>query len=115
VESANGKIRIHSHLAAGDTRGAAFHRLHDAVQSGADRLALEVAVAEAISAFAAVRGAKCEHTRAVRGRFAAGVRPSEIALRVGLYDQSQLNRHFPRMVRTTPGAYARGNDFTEAD
>jgi AraC-like DNA-binding protein len=38
---------------------------------------------------------------------AAGVRPSEIAPRVGLYDQSQLNRHFRRIVGTTPGAYAR--------
>jgi AraC-like DNA-binding protein len=26
---------------------------------------------------------------------------------VGLYDQSQLNRHFRRIVGTTPGAYAR--------
>jgi AraC-like DNA-binding protein len=38
---------------------------------------------------------------------AAGVRPSEIAPRVGFYDQSQLNRHFRRIVGTTPGAYAR--------
>lgn len=37
----------------------------------------------------------------------AGVRPSEIAARVGLYDQSQLNRHFRRLVGTTPGEYAR--------
>ena len=37
---------------------------------------------------------------------AAGVKPSEIAPRVGLYDQSQLNRHFRRLVGTTPGAYA---------
>jgi AraC-like DNA-binding protein len=163
VENVNGKVCIHSHLAAGDTRGAAFRRLHDAVQAGAGRLALEVAVAEAISAFAAIRGAKCEHTRPVRRAIehlrerlddvvtldaladhagtdkfhlcrafraqvglpphayltrlrimrakellAAGVRPSEIAASVGLYDQSQLNRHFRRIVGTTPGAYARG-------
>jgi len=38
---------------------------------------------------------------------ATGLRPSEIAPRVGLYDQSQLNRHFRRIVGTTPGAYAR--------
>jgi AraC-like DNA-binding protein len=37
----------------------------------------------------------------------AGVRPSEIAPRVGLYDQSQLNRHFRRLVGTTPGEFAR--------
>ena len=162
VEDVNSALSIHSHLAAGDERGVAFHRLHDAVQSGADRLALEVAVTEAISAFATIRGAKCEYLRPVRRAIellrdrldaqvtldalaghagtdkfhlcrafraqvglpphayltrlrimrakellAAGVRPSEIAPRVGLYDQSQLNRHFRRIVGTTPGAYAR--------
>jgi AraC-like DNA-binding protein len=161
VESVIGKARIHPHLAPGDARGAAFQRLHDAVRAGAGRLALEVAVAEAISAFAGIVGAPCEHTRAVRRAIellrerlveavtldaladhagidkfhlcrafraqvglpphayltrlrimrakellAAGVRPSEIAPRVGLYDQSQLNRHFRRIVGTTPGAYA---------
>jgi len=162
VESAIGKVRVQPHLAAGDKRGSAFQRLHDAVQAGADRLALEVAVTEAISALAAIGGAKCEHTRSVRRAIellrerlddtvtldaladyagtdkfhlcrafraqvglpphayltqlrimrakellAAGFRPSEIAPRVGLCDQSQLNRHFRRIVGTTPGAYAR--------
>lgn len=36
-----------------------------------------------------------------------GIRPSEVAPQVGLYDQSQLNRHFRRIVGTTPGQYAR--------
>ena len=162
VDDVSSKVCIHSHLAAGDPRGSAFHRLHDAVQAGAGRLALEVAVAEAISAFAALRDAKCEYRRPVRRAIellrerldaevtldtladhagtdkfhlcrafreqvglpphayltqlrimrakellAAGVKPSEIAPRVGLYDQSQLNRHFRRLVGTTPGAYAR--------
>jgi len=162
VDDENSNAVIHSHLAAGDERGVAFHRLHDAVRAGAGRLALEVAVAEAISAFAAIRGAKCEYRRPVRRAIellrerlgdevtldaladhanidkfhlcrafrtqvglpphayltrlrimrakellAAGVRPSDIAPRVGLYDQSQLNRHFRRIVGTTPGAYAR--------
>lgn len=162
VEDVVGKARIYPHLAARDARGAAFQRLHDAVQAGAGRLALEVAVTEAISAFAAIGGARCEHTRPVRRALellrerldeevaldaladyagtdkfhlcrafraqvglpphayltrlrimrakellAAGVRPSEVAPRVGLYDQSQLNRHFRRIVGTTPGAYAR--------
>jgi AraC-like DNA-binding protein len=162
VESVNGRTTIHSHLAAGDARGIAFHRLHDAVQARAGRLALDVAVAEAISALAAIGGTKCEYTRTVRRAIellrdrlddevtldaladhagtdkfhlcrafraqvglpphayltrlrimrakellAAGVRPSEVAPRVGLYDQSQLNRHFRRIVGTTPGAYAR--------
>jgi AraC-like DNA-binding protein len=38
----------------------------------------------------------------------SGVRPSAVAPQVGLYDQSQLNRHFRRIVGVTPGAYARG-------
>lgn len=39
---------------------------------------------------------------------AAGARPTDIAPRVGLYDQSQLNRHFRRIVGMTPGQFARG-------
>jgi AraC-like DNA-binding protein len=35
-----------------------------------------------------------------------GVRASELAPRVGLYDQSQLTRHFRRIVGTTPARYA---------
>jgi len=35
-----------------------------------------------------------------------GVRASELAPRVGIYDQSQLTRHFRRIVGTTPGRYA---------
>ena len=37
---------------------------------------------------------------------AAGARPKEVAPQVGLYDQSQLNRHFRRLVGVTPGAFA---------
>lgn len=36
-----------------------------------------------------------------------GLRPSEIAQRVGFCDQSQMHRHFLRIVGCTPGAYAR--------
>ena len=169
VDHVQRELCIHSHLAAGDERGGAFHRLHDAVQAGASRLALEVAVAEAIAALAAIRGAKCEYLRPVRRAIellrerleedvtldaladhadtdkfhlcrafraqvglpphayltrlrimrakellAAGVKPSEIAPRVGLYDQSQLNRHFRRLVGTTPGAYARALNVPSA-
>jgi len=169
-EAVSGRACIPAHLAARDPRGAVFHRLHNAVQAAADRLALDVVVTEAIAAFAAMRDAKCEHSRAVRRALellrerldeevtldtlaehagmdkfhlcrafraqvglpphayltrlrimrakellAAGVRPSEIAPRVGLYDQSQLNRHFRRIVGTTPGAYARdfGRSFAQ--
>jgi AraC-like DNA-binding protein len=36
-----------------------------------------------------------------------GLRPSEIAPLVGFCDQSQMHRHFLRIVGCTPGAYAR--------
>jgi AraC-like DNA-binding protein len=36
-----------------------------------------------------------------------GVRPSEVAPLVGFCDQSQMHRHFRRIVGCTPGAYAR--------
>ncbi|XXX79016.1 helix-turn-helix domain-containing protein [Sorangium sp. So ce134] len=42
-----------------------------------------------------------------RALLTRGVPPSEIAARVGLYDQSQLNRHFKRIVGITPGQCAR--------
>lgn len=35
----------------------------------------------------------------------AGARPRDIAPQVGLYDQSQLNRHFRRLVGMTPGQF----------
>lgn len=35
-----------------------------------------------------------------------GIRASEVAPLVGLYDQSQLNRHFRRIVGTTPARHA---------
>ena len=35
-----------------------------------------------------------------------GVAPSEVAARVGFCDQSQLHRHFVRVVGCTPGTYA---------
>ncbi len=36
-----------------------------------------------------------------------GVPQAEVAARVGLYDQSQLHRHFKRIVGVTPGAFVR--------
>jgi AraC-like DNA-binding protein len=41
-----------------------------------------------------------------RTMLAAGIAPSEVATSVGLYDQSQLNRHFKRIMGVTPGQYA---------
>ena len=37
----------------------------------------------------------------------AGAKPKDVAPQVGLYDQSQLNRHFRRLVGMTPGQFSR--------
>jgi AraC-like DNA-binding protein len=42
-----------------------------------------------------------------QGLLARGVSQAEVALQVGLYDQSQLHRHFKRILGVTPGAWAR--------
>ncbi|HEY6882045.1 MAG TPA: AraC family transcriptional regulator [Polyangiales bacterium] len=39
-----------------------------------------------------------------------GLRPSEVAQLVGFCDQSQMHRHFVRIVGCTPAAYARQED-----
>ena len=145
-----------------DPRAAPFHRLHEAVCAGADRLSLEVAVAEVVGALAFLGSRPPDYTRAVRRakeylhahlgepvtleelaaraeldkfhlcrafraqiglpphaylthlRIARakdllrrGVRASEIAPLVGLYDQAQLTRHFRRIVGTTPARYGK--------
>jgi AraC-like DNA-binding protein len=38
---------------------------------------------------------------------ARGIAQAEVAKRVGLYDQSQLHRHFKRISGVTPGEYVR--------
>ena len=156
-----GKVVAFPQLDAGDARAAPFHRLHDAVCAGADRLSLEVALTEAIASFALLGNANREHTRPVRravqylrerlaesitlddlATYSAldkfhlcrafraqigmpphaylthlriqrakelldrGVRASELAPRIGLYDQSQVTRHFRRIVGLTPARYA---------
>jgi transcriptional regulator GlxA family with amidase domain len=49
------------------------------------------------------------HARIYRARelLRAGSSPSAVAPAVGYYDQSQLHRHFLKIVGTTPGQYAR--------
>ena len=44
-----------------------------------------------------------------------GLPQAEVAARVGLYDQSQLHRHFKRIVGVTPGEYARAVAAGERD
>lgn len=49
------------------------------------------------------------HLRVARARtlLSQGMAAGDVAAEVGLYDQSQLNRHFKRIVGLTPGQYAR--------
>lgn len=156
----DGRVVAHPHLAPTDPRGEPFRRLQRAIAARADRLTLEVAVTEAVSAFVAAERVLPDHTRPVRRaqaylrahladavsldtlaadagldkfhlsrafraqvglpphayltqlRVAAarrmldrGLPAADVAQRVGLYDQSQLNRHFRRIVGTTPGRY----------
>lgn len=158
----DGRVVAHPQLLPSDPRGEPFRRLHRAIAARADRLALEVAVAEAVQAFVEAERVLPDQTRPVRRaqaylrahlaeevsldvlaaeagmdkfhlarafreqvgmpphayltelRVAAarrlldrGLRAGEVAQQVGLYDQSQLNRHFRRIVGTTPGRYAR--------
>jgi AraC-like DNA-binding protein len=154
-----GRAVARPQLDAGDERAAPFHRLIDAVCAGGDRLSLEVAVAEAISALAVISNppaysrpvsrakqylrehladsiklddlaahaeldkfhlcrafraqvgmpphAYLTHLRIARAKelLLRGVRASDLAPLVGLYDQAQLTRHFRRLVGTTPGRY----------
>jgi AraC-like DNA-binding protein len=61
-----GKALVIPQLLASDERAAPFHRLLDAVSAGADRLSLEVAVAEAINALAPISDPNRGHSRPVR-------------------------------------------------
>ncbi len=49
------------------------------------------------------------HRRVSRAQelLARGIPQAEVAASVGLYDQSQLHRHFKRILGVTPGAFAR--------
>ena len=53
-------------LAVGDERAAPFHRLIDAACRGAERLSLEVALAEAVGALAVIHRAQPDQSRPVR-------------------------------------------------
>lgn len=156
----HGRIVTQAHLDADDERALPFHRLHDAISAGADKLTLEVAATEAVGAFVAFEQAPAIFNRRVRRtmeylrehltqdvtldelaqhagldkfhlcrafRAQVGIAPyaylthlriarakdllvggmpaSEVAPHVGLYDQSQLTRHFRRIVGVTPARF----------
>jgi AraC-like DNA-binding protein len=96
-------------------RARAF--LHDAL---ADRITLDALAEHAgLDKFHLVRAFRAEvglppyeyltHLRVARARtlLQRGLRVAEAARAVGLYDESQLHRHFRRIVGITPGRFAR--------
>jgi len=96
-------------------RARAF--LHDAL---ADKVTLdELAEHAGLDKFHLVRAFRSEvglppyeyltHVRISRAKelLQRGARVAEAAQAVGFYDESQLHRHFRRIVGVTPGAYAR--------
>jgi AraC-like DNA-binding protein len=50
------------------------------------------------------------HLRVARAKelLLEGERATDVAIRVGFYDQAQLTRHFRKLVGTTPARYAKG-------
>ena len=57
------------------------------------------------------------HLRIARAKalLLRGVRASDVAPLVGLYDQAQLTRHFRRLVGTTPARYGKSSHDPRRD
>jgi AraC-like DNA-binding protein len=98
-------------LEANDERAAPFHRLIDAACTGVDRLALEVAVAEAVSALAASSNPHADYSRPVRraleyirARLSDTIRLDDLAACAEL-DKFHLCRAFRAQVGMPPHAY----------
>ncbi len=109
VEDAIGKAHIVPRLAAGDPRGAPFHRLLDSI--GGDPLTLEVAFHEALAAFADASNARSDLTRAVRraiellrDRMTEPISLDDLAACAGI-DKFRLCRDFRAQVGMPPHAY----------
>lgn len=111
AEALGGRGVIVPHMAPGDERARPFHRLVDAVLVGADRLATEVALAEALSSLGPLSRVGSLQTRPVRRaveylreRFAESVSLDEVAAHVGR-DKFYLCRVFRAQVGLPPHAY----------
>lgn len=98
-------------LDASDARAIPFHRLHDVICAGIEGLSLEVAVAEAVSAFATISDARSHHTRPVRrameylrGQLHETIHLDDLAVHAGI-DKFHLCRAFRAQVGMPPHAY----------
>jgi AraC-like DNA-binding protein len=108
---AEGKAVPIPQLEPDDVRAIPFHHLLDALQSGADRLALEVALAEAIAALATISTARPDHSRPVRrameyvrARLADSFTLDELADFADL-DKFHLCRAFRAQIGMPPHTY----------
>lgn len=108
-------------LTLDDAHSLAVRRAIDFLQVNlAEKLALaDIAAAAGVNAFTLCRAFRREvglaphafltQLRVLQAKrlLSAGHRPADVAPQVGLYDQSQLHRHFRRIVGTTPGRWQR--------
>jgi len=106
-----GKAVALPQLEAHDPRAAPFHRLLDAACAGADRLALGVAVAEVVSALAAISRAQPDQGRPVRrameylrARLGDAITLDDLADYADL-DKFHLCRAFRAQIGMPPHAY----------
>lgn len=98
-------------LEGNDERAAPFHRLIDAVSAGVDRLSLEVALVEAVSALAVISNAYSDYSRPVRRaleyireRLSDSITLDRLADHADL-DKFHLCRAFRGQVGMPPHAY----------
>lgn len=106
-----GEAGVMPQLEPGDPRAAPFHRLLDAVCSGEDRFALEVALTEALQGLGATHGVRSDHSRPVRRalafireRLEEPITLEELATHADL-DKFHLCRAFRSQVGMPPHAY----------
>ena len=108
---AESKVVAMPQLEANDERAAPFHRLMDAVSAEADRLSLEVAVVEAVSALGAISNALPDHSRPVRRaleylleRLGDSITLDQLA-GYAAFDKFHLCRAFRSQIGMPPHAY----------
>ena len=106
-----GRVVAMPQLEASDARAAPFHRLIDAVCAGADRLALEVAVVEAVGALAVISNALPDYSRPVRRaleylreRLGEAIKLDQLA-GYASFDKFHLCRAFRSQIGMPPHAY----------
>lgn len=106
-----GKLRAMPQLDRDDARALPFQRLLDAVSGNADRLSLEVALAEAVSAFSVLRSVSIDAARPVRRameylyeNISEPITLDDLAAHAG-FDKFHLCRAFRAQIGMPPHTY----------